>query len=71
MNNTPTPIDYDAALAAFRAEYIKDGSHVLDAWLDGDFIKYYVDPELFAANLGKVKFEYMGVSTVVTLFERD
>lgn len=70
-----TTVDYDAALAAFRAEYVKDGSHVLDAWLEGPdddrWIRYHVDPEQFADNLGKVPHEYMGVSTILTLFARD
>lgn len=67
----PTPVDEEAALKAFQAEFVKPGSHVLDAWLSRGFIQYHVDPDLFAANMGKVPFEYMGVPTIVTLFPRE
>lgn len=68
---TTTPVDPEAALAAFRAQYVVPGSHVLDAWLDRGFIKYHVDPDRFADNLGKIPHEYMGVDTVITLFPND
>ena len=66
-----TPVDEEAALKAFKAEFVKPGSHVLDAWLSRGFIEYHVDPDQFAANMGKVPFEYMGVPTIITLFPRE
>lgn len=71
---TTTPVaavDEEAALKAFKAEFVKPGSHVLDAWLSRGFIQYHVDPDQFAANMGKVPFEYMGVPTIITLFPKD
>lgn len=65
------PVDEQAALEAFKAEFVKPGSHVLDAWLSRGFIQYQVDPDQFAANMGKVPFEYMGVPTIITLFPRE
>jgi len=69
--NTAPAVDHNAVLEAFRAEYVKDGSHVLDAWLEDDAIKYHVDPEQFANNLGKIPHEFKGVDTRLTLFPRD
>ncbi|CAN5231844.1 hypothetical protein BH11CYA1_BH11CYA1_35740 [soil metagenome] len=66
-----TPVDEEGALKAFKAEFVKDGSYVLDAWLDRGFIQYQINPELLAENLGKMPFEYMGVPTVLTLFPRQ
>lgn len=66
-----TPIDEEAALKAFKAEFVTPGSHVLDAWLSRGFIQYQIDPDKMVENLGKVPFEYMGVPTVITLFPRE
>ena len=66
-----TPIDEEAVLKAFKAEYVTPGSYILDAWLSNGFIEYHVDPDQFAANMGKMPREYMGMPVLVTLFPRD
>ncbi len=66
------PKSQDEILAAFKAEWVKEGSGVLDAWIDRDFIVYQVDLErLDPPNMPEVPFEYQGLPTVITLFAKE
>jgi len=76
--NTPEKIDLEAAVAAFKQEFVKEGSIVLDAWADGEFIVVYVDYLNFDETGIPEKMkdvpapgEYKGHPTVLTLFPRD
>lgn len=66
------PKSQDEILADFKAEWVKEGSGVLNAWIDRDFIVWQVDLErLDPPNMPKVPGEYQGIPTVLTLFERE
>lgn len=66
------PKSQDEILAAFKAEWVKDGSGVLDAWIDRDFIVWQVDLDrLDPPNMPAVPGEYQGIPTVLTLFAKD
>lgn len=59
-------------LAAFRAEYIKPNSGVLDAWLVGEgadtAIMYQLDPN---AERHDVPFSFQNLPTIITWFPRE
>lgn len=62
----------------FKAEFVKEGSLVLDAWYDNGFIKVYVDPMRLGDADAQEELrsvpapgEYQGLPTVLTLFPRD
>jgi hypothetical protein len=72
---------HDAVLAEFRAEFVKPGSGVIDAWLTGagddTFIQYQLDAEVAtsrvetAGRLSAVPHEYQGLPTIITWFPRQ
>lgn len=66
------------AVEAFKAEFVKEGAIVLDAWFDGEFIVVYVDMlgfevEEMAEKLQAVPApgEYLGHPTMLTVFPRE
>jgi len=66
----------DATVAAFKAEFVKEGSLVLDAWWNRGFIVVYINGLEMAdrqEELSKVPApgEYQGLPTVLTLFPRQ
>ncbi len=74
MTTPPTDVpsvDFDQALANFKAKFCTPGSCILDAWIDAGFIKYQVDPDRLE-DLGKLEQRHMfeGVPTVITLWPK-
>ena len=67
MISAPTPVDFDAALKAFRAQFVGNDKHVLDAWLDDGFIIYQVNLQSSEEDLLAIPEEFMGVRLAITL----
>lgn len=68
---TSSPVDLDAALKAFKAEFVGDNKHVLDAWLDDGFIVYQANVESTAEDILALPNEYMGVPTGLSPFPSE
>lgn len=74
------PVSLDEAITAFKAEFVTEGSIVLDAWAEGEFIQVYVDAMRMtdedmnpSPELAKIPApgEYKGHPTMLTLFPQD
>lgn len=73
-------VSLDEAVEAFKAEFVTEGSIVLDAWAEGEFIQVYIDgmrmtdedmnpnPELDSIP---APGEYKGHPTMLVLFPRE
>jgi hypothetical protein len=65
----------DAKLAAFKAEWVKPGSGIKDAWVEfkngENWLVYQLDAEQITDKLPGVPAEYDGLTTIITWFPRN